>query len=478
VHAKTSVRRNHATAAWLGRYLVSGCILLATSGCSEDLGDDADDPGTCKAIALAGSPAARKLKHIVIIMQENRSFDHYFGTFPGAAGIPMSNGSPSLCVPDPQSGRCVQPYHDSHDENIGGPHGPKDALADIDGGKMDGFIARAQAANMGCTDPNDPACVNGMTTDVMGYHDDREIPNYWAYAKSFVLQDHMFEPTASWSLPAHLFLVSEWSAHCSKDGNPASCKNDIEGPSSVSAAASAHWAWTDLTYLLHKHKVCWKYYLAEGTQPDCADDKAECPPLPQLTSAPSIWNPLPGFDTVKMDGELSNIVSVNQFYRDVHRGQLPAVAWIIPNHDVSEHPTGLVSRGQAYVTGLVNTIMQSDAWARTAIFLAWDDWGGFFDHMVPPTVDQNGYGLRVPGIVISPYAKRGYIDTQVLSFDAYDKFIEDVFLGGERLDPKTDGRPDPRPTVRENAPVLGDLMNDFDFTQAPRGPLVLKQLPN
>jgi hypothetical protein len=149
------------------------------------------------------------------------------------------------------------------------------------------------------------------------------------------------------------------------------------------------------------------------------------------------------------------------------------VSWIVPNDRVSEHPPGLVSAGQAYVTKLVNAVMRSPDWSSTAIFLTWDDWGGFYDHVKPPRVDVNGYGLRVPGIVISPYAKRGYIDHQTLSFDAYAKFIEDDFLGGQRLDPRTDGRPDPRPDVRENEPILGNLANDFDFTQQPRQPLIL-----
>jgi phospholipase C len=151
---------------------------------------------------------------------------------------------------------------------------------------------------------------------------------------------------------------------------------------------------------------------------------------------------------------------------------------VVPNGKVSEHPPALVSEGQTYVTTLINAIMNSSDWSSTAIFLAWDDWGGFYDHVVPPVVDQNGYGLRVPGIVISPYAKRGYIDHQTLSFDAYVKFIEDDFLGGQRLDPKTDGRPDPRPTVRETASTLGDINQAFDFGQRPRGPLLLEPSPS
>jgi phospholipase C len=121
--------------------------------------------------------------------------------------------------------------------------------------------------------------------------------------------------------------------------------------------------------------------------------------------------------------------------------------------------------------------MQSPDWNSTAIFLAWDDWGGFYDHVPPPSVDGEGYGMRVPALVISAYARKGLIDHQQLSFDAYLKFIEDDFLGGQRLDPATDGQPDNRPDVREDAPGLGNLANDFDFSQAPRPPLALDPTP-
>ncbi len=420
-----------------------------------------------------------KIQHIVIVMQENRSFDTYFGTYPGADGIPMQNGVPTVCVNNPRTGQCVRPYYDSQDLNHGGPHGAANAIADVDSGKMDGFIAQAVKGKGSCTNPNDPACSGNGITDVMGYHDAREIPNYWKYAQNFVLQDHMFEPDASWSLPAHLFLVSAWSAQCSVKGDPSSCVNNIKGPVSLQQANkySADYAWTDLTYLLHKANVSWAYYVAPGTQPDCDDDAASCAPVKQKASTPGIWNPLPDFDTVQQDGQLANIQSVNNFYTAAKNGTLPAVSWITPNGKESEHPPALVSTGQSYVTGLINAAMQSPDWDSTAIFLAWDDWGGFYDHVVPPTVDQNGYGLRVPGLVISPYARQGYIDHQTLSFDAYLKFIEDDFLNSQRLDPETDGRPDPRPDVREDASILGNLLSDFDFSQAPRPPMILPVNP-
>jgi phospholipase C len=433
----------------------------------------------------AASAAAGKIQHVIIIMQENRSFDHYFGTYPGADGIPMQNGVPTVCVPDPQAGNCVAPFHLASDLNIGGPHGAVSAAADIDSGKMDGFIAQAEHAKENCTTPNDPAC-GGHSTDVMGYHDQREIPNYWAYAQNFVLQDHIYEPNASWSLPEHLFMVSEWSAKC-QSNDPASCTNQLDAPGlppdfhkpTGPSNPAPFYAWTDLTYLLHKNSVSWAYYVFSGTEPDTQDaEEMATPKATQNSATPGIWNPLPFFTTVQQDGETGNVRDLADFFAAAKAGTLPAVSWIAPNGRYSEHPTALVSDGQNYVTNLINAVMQGPDWNSTAIFLAWDDWGGFYDHVVPPVVDQNGYGLRVPGLVISPYAKQGYIDHQTLSFDAYVKFIEDVFLNGQRLDPTTDGRPDPRPLpIRETQAVLGDLLNDFDFTQNPRQPLILPALP-
>ena len=449
-------------------------------------------PPSCTG-ACARSPI-HKIKHVVIIMQENRSFDSYFGTFPGADGIPMRHGVPTVCVPDPTAGRCVRPYHDRSDRDIGGPHAFANSAHDIDGGRMDGFIGQAERGGVCAAD--DPTCGERCLpgemscTDVMGYHNAHEIPNYWTYARAFVLQDHMFAAVSSWSLPAHLYEVSAWSAYCSVPRNPMACANNPARPGLPkdfgrprARRARAHrpgpfYNWTDLTYLMHRHHVSWRYYVFQGGEPDCRNARAiTCQYVSQSAGTPGIWNPLPHFATVREDHQLDNIRPLYSFYRAVARDKLPAVAWIVPNDRVSEHPPGLISTGQSYVTGLINAIMRSPDWYSTAIFLSWDDWGGFYDNVPPPRVDQNGYGIRVPGLVISPYARKGYIDHQVLSSDAYLKFIEDDFLDGQRLNPRIDGRPDPRPDVRESASILGDLQKDFDFNQRPRRPMLLPTDP-
>jgi phospholipase C len=444
------------------------------------------------------------IKHVVIVMQENHSFDNYFGTFPGADGIPGLAGHPGKvpCIPDPNAGHCDRPYHDPQLSGDGGPHYYQDVLADIDHGKMDGYIRTVEDTGSGLDTDRLGCLVNlqqPLCVDVMGYHDQREIPNYWTYAKNFVLQDHMFEPSKAWSLVSHLYMLSGWSAQCGNGYDPFSCHTDIQFPelppgetplqqqvtgaalgllTPANPAAPPVYGWTDITYLLHRYGVSWRYYIQQGTEPDCELGQMTCTPIPQVITTPSIWNPLPAFGDVRQTGQLGDVVDSNQLFTDAARGTLPAVSWVVPSGDDSEHPPANIAAGQEHVTNVINAIMKGPDWASTAIFLAWDDWGGFYDHVAPPSADAYGYGLRVPAMVISPYARRGYIDHQTLSFDAYLRFIEDDFLGGRRLDPTTDGRPDPRPDVRERARILGSLLKDFNFKQKPRRPMLLAPNPD
>ena len=423
-----------------------------------------------------------KIQHVIIVMQENRSFDSYFGTYPGADGLPRTaSGRFSSCVPSRAARRCFRPFHDRHDINNGGPHHPASAIADINGGRMNGFVNSVAAAQHGrfCRlHPDWPNCsIDPKHADVMGYHTAREIPNYWTYARHYVLQDHMFEPTLSWSLPSHLYAVSGWSASCSTTA-AASCRTNLHLRDRGTPRPKGRvYQWTDLTYLLHKADVSWRYYIGLGRVPDCANGAIACRPRRQTITSHSIWNPLPQFTDVSQDGQLANVQSAQQYFDAASSGALPAVSWVIPNERNSEHPRSMISRGQEWVTRVVDAAMRSPDWNSTAIFVVWDDWGGFYDHVRPPRIDAAGYGLRVPGLVISPYARTGMVDHQTLSFDAYLKFIEDDFLAGQRLDPRTDGRPDPRPTVRENAKRLGNLVNDFNFAQAPQPPFLLSPCP-
>ncbi len=479
------------------RALTGGLLAAAAlTACASGQGSGPSVPVSHGPERVTGGPSGsyvvhagiHKIKHVIIIMQENRSFDSYFGTYPGADGIPMRHGVPTVCVPNPK-GACIRPYHDTADINGGGPHGVPNAIGDVAGGKMNGFVRQRDAAKKTCIAPDDPACSGSGAADVMGYHTSAEIPNYWTYAKDFALNDHMFEAVKSWSLPDHLYMVSAWSAKC-RNRSPGSCVNDIVGPYGVrqfgravrqelhTGQTSIDLAWTDITWLLYVHHVSWAYYVQKGTQPDCPNDSAlTCPPVGQSSRTPGIWNPLPLFGDVQHDHQLQNIQPLGSYLSAAKAGTLPAVSWIVPSGPDSEHPPASVHQGQAYVTALINAAMKSPDWNSTAIFLAWDDWGGFYDNAVPPRIDSNGYGLRVPAITISPYARRGFIDHQTLSSDAYLKFIEDDFLGGARLNPATDGRADPRPDVRENAAQLGNLVQDFNFNQPPRPPVLLPTNP-
>ena len=494
--------------------------LVALAGCGGS--------GVAEQVSVVPAPlrlvrhdGIHRIKHVVVIMQENRSFDSYFGTFPGADGLPAKDGRFSVCIPDPRAGTCQYPYHDAAQVNGGAQHNDDSSDADTDGGQMDGFIRTAERPGGRACGMTAPVCQSSAPPDVMGYHDAREIPNYWRWAHDYTLQDHMFEPVASWSLPQHLYMVSGWSARCARGGDPMSCVNDEElggfrttqisqgrgaggrmtAPGalrSVTRCLARHgirrepygldlrqphepdalalcrhlappgerakltqygnYAWTDMTWLMHRRGVSWGYYTHGGLPPEGAMD------------TPEIWNPLPSFTTVRRDGQEGNVKNVAQFLAAARGGRLPAVSWVVPDEIHSEHSPATPADGQRYVTRLIDSVMRGSDWKSTAIFLAWDDWGGFYDHMPPPRADLNGYGIRVPALVISPYARRGHVDHQTLSFDAFNKFIEDDFLGGQRLDPRTDGRPDPRPDVREDNPILGDLVRDFDFNRPPRAP--------
>ncbi len=406
-------------------------------------------PPVARVVPLATPsrpPGLEKIQHFVFIMQENRSFDSYFGTYPGADGIP-----PGVCLENPAGGPCIAPYHDTSDVNRGGPHDLADALADIDHGRMDGFVAQAYASKIkNRRDPCPPApapatCPPGEDPrDVMGWHDYREIPNYWNYARLYVLQDHMFSSAASFTLPNRLYLLSAQSGGYVSHGQP----------------RPAEYRFPEITTTLARHRIDWKYYVTSGTRPDSEGHVVGSVAEQELHPYQyTFFNPLPAFASIQADPEQRRrIVDTAQFYVDARTGHLPQVCWVVPTEEVSEHPPYSIRQGMAYVTGLVNAVMEGPDWSTTAIFISYDEWGGFYDHVPPTRVDPYGLGIRVPGLVISPYARQGFIDHTVHSSASWLRIVEERF-GLEPL------------TARDAG--ASDMIEDFDFSQKPRPPVIL-----
>ncbi len=436
---------------------LSACVTLA--GCSQgtSVGRTAALPQAAGLVVRTSPPvktgvnAASTIQHVVVLVLENRSFDSYFGTFPGVNGIPMKNGVPQVnCNPDPQSGLCILPYHSTNPVNYGGPHAVNAMWVDIDSGKLDGFIESAETQ---------PKFQDPSPDDVMGYHDCTDLPEYCKIAATYTIADNHFAATNSWSAMAHLYLVSGWSAVCTNPNDPMSCTTSNNANPSLNNSP-----WTDITWLLHSHGIPWKYYVDQagpiglGPRYDGGDDEQ---PKTQGPFQPSDWNPLPGFNDVQTDGQLNNIVDGKQFEADCAAGTLPAVSWVIPTFSESDHPASPISGGQTFVKKKIGAVMRSPEADSTLILVTWDEWGGFYDHVVPPVIDGGGYGFRTPLVLVGKMVKRHYVDHQLLTSDAYLKLIEDLFLGNARIDPSTDGRPDSRPDVRENVPGLGDLRNDL-----------------
>jgi len=335
------------------------------------------------------------IRHVVVLMQENHTFDNYFGTFPGADGLPTD-----LCIPiDPTALGlgCVEPFHLESTRTVDLHHGSSVGLAAYNNGLMDGFIAAQNARNL----PGEMA---------MGYYDGRDLPLYWNLATEYVLTDRLFSSVQGSSEANHFYWVAGRAAN---------------GPIPADG-----YAFPTIFDRLQAAGISWKFYVQNydptitfrNRQP--ASDKA----------AQLVWAPVLNFGRFLDDPELSSrIVDLNEYFVDLAAGTLPAVAYMVPS-GASEHPPGDVALGQVFATSLITALMRSTAWDSSLFFVTWDDWGGWYDHVAPPAVDADGYGFRVPGIIVSPYARRGYVDNTTYDFTSILRFIEDNWelepLGG------------------------------------------------
>ena len=358
--------RTRARRAGVGIVVLSVSALAAcTAGDTGSEGSSA--PSSAPATSASPSQAALQgfanIQHVIVIVQENRSFDHYFGTFPGADGLPMAQGRFTSCVPDPVSGLCAPPYHDNGLMDYGGPH----ERVRIRGGR--------QRRKDGRLHPIDGATLASRARPIEHRHCARTTTVRWANrtswgittrarspttghgASTYLLQDRLFAPTDSWTLPAHLFLVSAWSASCSDPSRPMSCRSDLSLWPQVTqqrqGATRPFYAWTDITYLLHIAGVSWGYYSPARRRAHTSARKR--------ARRMSVQNPLPWFTTVRRNHQLGNIGTHDDFLDSRKTGRCPRCRGSSPatGRSVSTRDRKApLTVGQAYVTKMVDAVMR------------------------------------------------------------------------------------------------------------------------
>ena len=378
--------------------------------------------------AISNAEGLTKIEHIVFIIKENRSFDTYFGTFPGADGAMTGRTSKGEVVP-------LTRTPDKLPFDLG--HSWEDAIKAIDGSKMDGF----------------DLVVNGnLDGAILPYTQMREsdIPNYFAYAHNFVLADRMFSSLQGPSFPNHLYTVAAQSGGAINnpkpreiwgcDADPDELVDVMDSKGEISKEPPCF----DLPTLadrLEAAHVSWKYY------------------APTRGQEGYLWSALDAIKHIRNSSLwTSKVVPDAQFAEDARNGRLPAVSWLVTG-ETSEHPPFSTCAGENWSVEQLNAVMEGPDWASTAVFITWDDFGGFYDHVSPPPVDKFGLGPRVPLLIISRYVRKGKVSHTQYEFSSLLSFVEKRFY----LAPLT-----------ERDKKANDMLDSFDFTQAPLPPLVLK----
>jgi phospholipase C len=349
--------------------------------------------GLALAVAPARAAAPKTpIRHFITLMQENHTFDNYFGTYPGADGLPSGT-----CIPlDPRRGTepCFKPFHIG--TNSIAPrdldHSAASYKLQYDGGRMDGFISALERRNQ-----------DGRLA--LGYRDGDDLPYYWNLADQYVLYDRFFSSSGAGSYLNHVYWVS---------ASPAQGYDRV-APGGLGNLPT-------IFDRLQKAGVSWKFYV-QHYSPKLNYRTVDA--FPGNRASQVIWVPILNFARYIDDPAImKHVVPLSQYYKDVESGNLPAVSYIAPSGP-SEHPPSNLLSGQAFVRGLINALVDSREWKSSAFLLSYDDWGGWYDHVKPPQVDNFGYGFRVPSILVSPYARQGYVDSTTLDFTSILRFIED-----------------------------------------------------
>jgi len=404
------------------------CLLLVLAAC----GGGSTSPVAPSSPAAVGGPQGLDLiQHFIFIIKENRTFDNYFGTFPGADGA--SSGMTS-------TGRVIALGHTPDRTSRDICHDWSCAIQAMDGGKMDKFDLIG-----GCSVHGDNLCYTQLRQ--------QDIPNYFAYAQNFALADHMFSSLQGPSFPNHLYTVAAQSGGAV--GNPTTpewgCDADDTAFVPVIDNNGNHsnqypcFDFETLADSMQNAGVSWKYY------------------APQKGENGYQWSALDGIKHIRNSSLWTDyVVPHTQFISDAQSGQLPAVSWLVTTYETSEHPPYSTCQGENWTVQQLNALMQGPAWNSTAVFLTWDDFGGFYDHVPPPSLDRYGLGPRVPLLIISPYAKKGFISHTTYEFSSFLRIVE------RRWGLKA---------LTERDTQASDMTDSFDFTQQPLPPLVLQTRP-
>jgi phospholipase C len=359
--------------------------------------------GPTASSSVAATDTRWPIKRAIYVMLENRSFDNLFGRFPGARGstVGVKFGEEVPLAPCPQW--------------LPGdlPHDRAAHLNNVNGGTYDGF---------GIGQFGDPWAYTTF--------DERAVTNYWRLARDYVLCDNFFASAAGPSYPNHFFFVAGQSGGAIDNPENIETRTEDDGRRFKSWGCDAVGENVfvfvkDAKGNLSKHDSCfdfrtvpeqledagvsWAYYAADEYQPGY------------------FWNALNGIAGVYHTDlwRPERIRPVDRIVKDIREGLLPSVTWVTPRFELSDHPPESTCHAQNWVTDLMNAVMETDDWEQTALFVTWDEWGGFYDHVPPPEVDDVGFGFRVPTLVVSPYARKGYIDDVEGEFSSPLKFIED-----------------------------------------------------
>lgn len=439
-----------------GRWLVLSCCLLA--GCTQSPGG-ASRSAFPDALPAAGrlnpfAPFARgrasegsnRVQHVVILIQENQSFDHLFRGFPGANAATTGTIHTGATVP-------LTPQALGADTDTG--HIFEDFVADYDAGKLDGF------------DMN----TDGPKPNLLAYTYIRrsDIRPYFQLAKDYVLADNLFTSQLDGSFEGHQYLIAAQAGH---GVNPPMGKWGCDGTENYLPTLDADrsigpfelpcFTYTTLGDELDQAGLSWRFYAPYVTQQGNGGSWSAYQAISQIYFGPD-WT--------------QDVISPQtQILTDIPNGFLADVTWVVPDNQDSDHPGSHGKGGPSWIASVVNAIGESQFWDSTTIFLIWDDWGGEYDHVSPPYMDYDGDGFRVPMICISPYAYEGNVNHTQLESTSILKYVEDTFnlptltAADARADSAADGCINPsRHKPRAFTPIQADFSREHFLHEKPSG---------